>query len=694
MKPKLKHKTFCKHLRYMLFCVILILAGCSENKPVKKPQDTYIDSCIKVVFKTSDSLFNAMKYDLAMSYLDSIANTTSFNNQKFLAKKYTYMATLSFNLFKDNIKTAAYLDSLAPLLTSNESVEVSQKIIYNILRGKIAAQKKDYKVAYTSYYVIKRMLDSINDPCVFNAYYNNLGDLLWQQKRWGEALFNWKRGVEIINSCPDIREADRYSQLQVNYDNIGILYENLNQFDSAVVYYKKALDASDFSINKFGKTRYHLRMRAVIIGNLGGTLLKLKQIDEAEKLLTESIKINDQKTYEQRDALLTKIKLAEVYLLKNNLNDFNKLTKEVSADMHEFGGLVAQMRLAKINESYYNKIGDYKNANTFLKLYHSLNDSINKIPDVLVKEEPNRIEEYEEMEKIHEIALMQQQNKTRNIILYVAIGFLFMMLLIIFLVKRNQTITNRQNFELTRLNKENELANNQLSESLLSLQQSYDDNNRILKTVAHDLRSPIAGIMSLVRLIKHDEELSKTELNELIDLVEKSSDNALVFIEDLLLLNNKPETLVKSKIDILPVLESCVQIATVAANTKNQHIQLNATSQELPINQPKIWRVINNLLSNAIKFSNTNTVITIKSKTTANSYIISITDQGIGIPDELKSKMFIAYSGVGRSGTKGEASFGLGLSISKQIIEAHGGKIWFNSEIDKGTTFFVELPLV
>ena len=62
----------------------------------------------------------------------------------------------------------------------------------------------------------------------------------------------------------------------------------------------------------------------------------------------------------------------------------------------------------------------------------------------------------------------------------------------------------------------------------------------ILKIVVYDLRSPIAGIMSLVRLIKHDAELSKTELNELIDLVEKSSDNALVFIEDLLLLNNKP----------------------------------------------------------------------------------------------------------------------------------------------------------
>lgn len=694
MKSKLTQNIFCNYLQYAVFFVALVLIGCGENKLTEKTDNRDLNTQIVSVFKTCDSIFNAGDFDIAYGFLDSLTNFTFKGNEKFLSKKYTYMAVLSYNMFRDNKKTTAYLDSLAPYVINSENPIIEHKIEYNILRGKVAAEKGNYKQAYSSYYVIKKMLDSLDNPCAFNTYYNNLGDLLWQQRRGADALYYWKKGVEILLACPEIDTLDRYAQLQVNYDNIGILCEKLNLFDSAVLYYNNALEINKLSLKKYGSTKYNERTRGVILGNLGGTLLKLGKLNEAENLLSESIKINDKINFEPYDALLSKIKLAEVYLLENKIASFNTSINEIEKGIPQYGGLVAQKRLARLKEKYYDKIGDYKTANKFLKLYYNLNDSIDNIPETETKHEPNNIQEYDDMEKIHQMSLLKQQSKTRSLLLYVAIGFLFMMLLIVFIIKRNQAITSNQNLELTRLNRNNQIANAQLSDSLLSLQQSYDDNNRILKTVAHDLRSPIAGIMSLVRLIKYDDGLSKTELNELIDLVEKSGDNALVFIEDLLLLNNKPETLVRSKIDILPMLKSCVQIAEVAAKAKNQYIQLNATSRVLPINQQKIWRVINNLLSNAIKFSNANTVIRINSEITATTYIISVSDQGIGIPEDIKPKIFVAYSGVGRAGTTGETSFGLGLSISKQIVIANGGKIWFNSEHGKGTTFFVELPLV
>ncbi|HEY9197579.1 MAG TPA: ATP-binding protein [Mucilaginibacter sp.] len=73
--------------------------------------------------------------------------------------------------------------------------------------------------------------------------------------------------------------------------------------------------------------------------------------------------------------------------------------------------------------------------------------------------------------------------------------------------------------------------------------------------------------------------------------------------------------------------------------------------------------------------------------------LISVEDHGIGIPDEMKDKIFDMFTQAKRSGTAGEQAFGLGLAISKQIIEAHSGRIWFESLPGNGTTFYVELPV-
>ncbi|MCY1540398.1 Sensor protein kinase WalK [compost metagenome] len=107
----------------------------------------------------------------------------------------------------------------------------------------------------------------------------------------------------------------------------------------------------------------------------------------------------------------------------------------------------------------------------------------------------------------------------------------------------------------------------------------------------------------------------------------------------------------------------------------------------------RLWRVFSNLLANAIKFSPENSQIQVKMVKAGNAIRIAISDQGIGIPAEMADKIFDLFTPARRPGTSGEESFGLGLAISRQIIEAHEGKLWFENNVQVGTTFLVELPL-
>ena len=140
----------------------------------------------------------------------------------------------------------------------------------------------------------------------------------------------------------------------------------------------------------------------------------------------------------------------------------------------------------------------------------------------------------------------------------------------------------------------------------------------------------------------------------------------------------------KSDEDLSEIVQSCIDMLSYKGKEKRQTINYDY--------EPAIWRVFSNLLSNAVKFSPLESSINVNLKKRSNLTLLSIQDHGIGIPDDLKGHIFLSTNDARRVGTAGEQSFGIGLSICKQIVEAHGGKIWFESVSGRGTTFFVELP--
>jgi len=142
-------------------------------------------------------------------------------------------------------------------------------------------------------------------------------------------------------------------------------------------------------------------------------------------------------------------------------------------------------------------------------------------------------------------------------------------------------------------------------------------------------------------------------------------------------------------------LYDSIELLQFKANDKHQQIIFEGANTPIlvEINHEKIWRVINNLIVNAIKFTHTNGLIKV-GITQNNKYVlISVADNGIGIPPDQKEAVFEMFTSAKKTGTDGEQPFGLGLSISKRIVEMHNGHIWFEDNVGGGTIFFIELPL-
>jgi signal transduction histidine kinase len=244
----------------------------------------------------------------------------------------------------------------------------------------------------------------------------------------------------------------------------------------------------------------------------------------------------------------------------------------------------------------------------------------------------------------------------------------------------------------SRLNRKISEQNSAMQRTLIALEESQEENTRMMKMVAHDLRDPIGAITSTATLLLDEVHHSADDLI-MLNLIKTSGESSLELTKDLLLINSRGDELRKEKIDMYQLLHYCVDMLKFKAVEKNQYIRLQIDHVILNINREKIWRVISNLITNAIKFSPNGANIDVYLEERPYEVVLAVKDNGIGIAAETRDKIFQMFTESRRSGTAGEQSFGLGLAISKQIVEAHKGRIWYESELGSGTTFFVALPV-
>jgi signal transduction histidine kinase len=258
-----------------------------------------------------------------------------------------------------------------------------------------------------------------------------------------------------------------------------------------------------------------------------------------------------------------------------------------------------------------------------------------------------------------------------------------MAIAITFILWRNAKL-NRKTHSLLQMQYESLEA---ASESLEKSNQQYA---RLLKVVAHDLRNPIGAINSASNMLIATNDNNPT----LIKLIDEASGRCLQLIGELLHTNFeiKEDSLQKEPVVINDLLRRALDLMQFRADDKAQTLVLESSSQStLCIDKEQMTRVIDNLLVNAMKFSRENTAIRVAVSEKEKDIVLSVHDKGIGIPPAIAQRVFDPFTSAKRKGTAGEQTYGLGLYICKQVVEAHGGQIWFESEEGRGSTFFIRL---
>lgn len=236
----------------------------------------------------------------------------------------------------------------------------------------------------------------------------------------------------------------------------------------------------------------------------------------------------------------------------------------------------------------------------------------------------------------------------------------------------------------------------------LQLQDLIKVKNVILSVVAHDLRNPIGGTISACNVISNiiedlEDIEKKNELKMYLDLITHGQQHAFDIINDLLetaALENSDAKLSLEKIELNSLIHPIVNFVDKLATKKSIKITHNFYKKELyaPINVTKFTRVLENLLSNAIKYTPRGGEISILLDGGNTHHLISVRDTGIGISKNIQKTIFDKFTSAKRTGTDNEATTGLGLFITKQIVEAHQGEIWVESTEGEGSTFYVKVP--
>ncbi|MCX7599777.1 MAG: ATP-binding protein, partial [Armatimonadetes bacterium] len=238
-----------------------------------------------------------------------------------------------------------------------------------------------------------------------------------------------------------------------------------------------------------------------------------------------------------------------------------------------------------------------------------------------------------------------------------------------------------------------------LEEVNQQLRRATEAKSYFLATMSHELRAPLNSIIGFTELLL-DETYGKLNerQREFLRDVQRASGHLLKLINDVLELARMEAgriTLQPAPVRVDQLFRDVFSLVRGAASEKNQRLEFSVQPEDLMVmaDEHRAKQVLVNLATNAIGYSPPNTSIRIEARPSGSMVIFAVADQGPGISPEDHERIFREFERIERGSYQAASGFGLGLPIAKYLVERHGGRIWLESTLGEGSTFYFTLPL-
>ncbi|MEM8965812.1 MAG: tetratricopeptide repeat-containing sensor histidine kinase [Bacteroidota bacterium] len=558
-----------------------------------------------------------------------------------------------------------------------------------------------YPKALQSYYEALTIWEKQEDQRGQGMAYLNIGNVYAYQKEFYKAIEYYEKSLEISLATQDT------TSIVYLYSNIGLIWrKNLDSLDLAMDYYQRSLE--------WAKQQDDEDVTAIPLYGITHVQIKREQLDEAlsnaKYILELALRQQNTNTKLYAWQLLAHVRWArkeQQAALRAATEAYNlAVTSQAPMEISTSGKLLAD---------YYSGLGDFEKAYKYQAVQMAYQDSVYSIEKskIISNLERTRAEtEIEMLEKDNELkeALIAKREAAiaRQMGYVVAASLLAVFLLfgLAFLYRSNKQRKQtglqlaEQKEQITRNNEELTQVNDKLRQQQQQLQDQNQDlvrlnelKNKLLSIISHDFRSPLSSLQGIIAMLNSN-ALSPKEIEQVFESLSSKVENTTNMLDNLLKWTRNQ----MQGIRVLPeyftlstLVEEVIHSQLILAEKKEVFLHCSIDSGLSVYADPEMVRlIVRNLVSNAIKFTSKNDSITIKASTEDTMVVISVIDTGIGMSAEDIDKLFQLKEHT-TYGTHNEKGTGLGLILCHEFVEINGGRIWVESEKEKGSTFYFTL---
>jgi len=474
-----------------------------------------------------------------------------------------------------------------------------------------------------------------------------LGETYEQQRNYDKALEYCYRTLKLRE---ELQDNDGIQSIKIR---LGIIYSALGDYEKALSFHRSALDMLKASNSRWGT--------ATSLNSIAQIYLKYGRLDTA--LATAETCFTVAREFNSKEKLMEASRtLGEIYAAKQ----------------------------------------DYVKAYAYSKLAESMKDSV--INEQNLRAVANMQALHDVQRRQVQIEMLQKENEKEALIRNSLIGGVLLLVIVAALAvnsyrqkKRSEEQYKVQNEELIRLNELLNAERYKAEQQRTIAEEANAFKTELLGIAAHDLKNPLQSIMGFTALILEEVD-RESSVAEKLKIILRASERTLKIIMDMLqttALESRKIELKKQKTLVAELAQRVVEANSVQAELKSQKLELIITSPDAAADIDLGWmrEAFENLVSNAIKYTPKGKNITVVVSETETMVRVEVKDEGQGLTDDDMKKLFGKFQKLSARPTGGETSTGLGLSIVKQLVDLHGGKVWAESDgKDKGSSFFIELP--